>query len=107
MRRRVECTWSIIAIAVQILTKNSHIRNPKTLRGFVFVRSLFLPLLQQFFRNGRYTQLLLIAKVIECTECLNTGVVFIAKGTFLLHNIQHIWCKHTGKMGFKKFFLKH
>jgi len=63
--------------------------------------------LQQFFRNGRYTQLLLIAKVIECTECLNTGVVFIAKGTFLLHNIQHIWCKHTGKMGFKKFFLKH
>jgi len=51
----VECTWSIIAIAVQILTKNSHIRNPKTLRGFVFVRSLFLPLLQQFFRNGRYT----------------------------------------------------
>lgn len=58
MRCRVECTWSIIAIAVQILTKNSHIRNPKTLRGFVFVRSLFLPLLQQFFRNGRYTQLL-------------------------------------------------
>ena len=79
MRRRVECTWSIIAIAVQILTKNSHIRNPKTLRGFVFVRSLFLPLLQQFFRNGRYTQLfysfafLLIIQTLESPPIVNSG----------------------------------